>query len=365
MMKLLLLLALIPVALCVDPEVTIEDTNPLSSRTPGGVREIIINKNKDAYLTCVVHNKQPDAKVEWKFVGNFISYTISIGQDSKDPFRYQVDQPSAISWRLKVQNVQVGATEARYICQVLIGDKKYARDERTIRVVDIPKILDLLTDSDMTIEEGNPLSLRCNATGVPFPKVKWERLAGGLLPSGGSEHADFVMDMGIATPAHRGAYKCSAQNEAGMDTRIVGITIVFRPRVQVQQRIVAQAKGYRTDLMCTAEGYPTPAESEFVWSKGGAPLTGSNYKVTYIQGASNRVFSKLTIYNVQIADYGHYTCVASNNKGDSKPPGQIELQQTDTPTPDSTGQIRSGAGVLTVSLTTILMLLLVCLLQRL
>ncbi|XP_033757855.1 protein amalgam-like [Pecten maximus] len=362
-MRILLLLVVLPAVFCVDPEVIIKDTNPGTKMLPGGTKQIVINKNKDAYLTCVVHNKQADTEVEWRLVSQGFSFTISVGQDSKDPFRYQVDQPSAISWRLKVQNVQVWASDSRYVCQVLIGDKKYAKDERTIRVVDPPKILDLLTDSDMTVEEGNPLALRCNATGVPFPKVKWQRLAGGLLPSGGAEHADFTMNMGIATPSHRGAYKCSAQNDAGKDERIVVINIIFKPRVQQRHRIVSQAVGYRTDLECTAAGYPIPEESQFIWTKLGKPVTGSNYKVTYIQGASNNVFSKLTIFNVQLSDFGLYSCTASNVKGDSVP-AQIELKQSNTPTPDSTGQIRSGAGVLSFSLTTILTLLLVCLLQK-
>ncbi|OWF43750.1 protein amalgam-like [Mizuhopecten yessoensis] len=361
-MKLLLLFVVLPVALCVDPEVLIQDTRPPTKRTPGGVNQIVINKSEDAYLTCVVHNKDADTKVEWRYWSPKFSFTISTGQDSKDPFHYQVDQPSAISWRLKIQNVEVWAN-ARYFCQVLIGDKKYAKDERTLRVVDPPKILDLLTDSDMTIEEGTLFSLRCNATGEPFPKVKWERLAGGLLPSGGAEHADFTMNMGVATPSHRGAYKCTAENEAGKDTRIVAVRIVFKPRVEQRHRVVSQAVGYRTDLECTAAGYPIPEESQFIWTKLGKPVTGGNYKVIYIQGASDRVFTKLTIYNVQLSDYGLYSCMASNIKGDSTP-AQIELKQSNSPTPDSTGQIRSGAGVLSVSLTTIFTLLLVCLLQR-
>ncbi|XP_069115476.1 protein amalgam-like [Argopecten irradians] len=360
----LLLLVVIPVALCVDPEVIIQETNPPTRTTPGGAKHIVIKKNNDAYLTCVVHNKPADTEVEWRLVIPGFSFTISVGQDSKDPFRYQVDQPSAISWRLKVMNVQTWATDSSYVCQVLIGDKKYAKENRTITVVDPPKILDLLTDSDMTVEEGNPLSLRCNATGVPFPKVKWERLAGGLLPSGGAEHADFVMNMGLATPNHRGAYKCSAQNDAGKDTRIVVINIVFKPRVEQKHRVVSQAVGYRTDLECTAAAYPIPKESEFIWTKLGKPVTGSNYKVTYIEGASDRVFSKLTIFNVQLSDYGLYSCTASNSKGSSTP-AQIELKQSNTPTPDSTGQIRSGAGVVSVSLiSTVITVLFVCLIQK-
>jgi hypothetical protein len=58
---------------------------------------------------------------------------ISSATDSSDPYKYQLDHPSSISWRLKVQNVQV-TDEGTYVCQVQIGMQKYAESIRTIRV---------------------------------------------------------------------------------------------------------------------------------------------------------------------------------------------------------------------------------------
>jgi len=50
-----------------------------------------------------------------------------------------------------------------------------------------------------------------------------------------------------------------------------------------------------------------------------------SYKVTFIEGAMSRVISKLTIFNVQNDDYGHYKCLASNSEGDGS--AEIELMR--------------------------------------
>jgi hypothetical protein len=55
-------------------------------------------------------------------------------------------------------------------------------------LAEIPQIADLETSSDVSKSEGESLTLRCNAYGRPNPKVKWTRMAGELLPSGGREH---------------------------------------------------------------------------------------------------------------------------------------------------------------------------------
>jgi Immunoglobulin domain len=37
------------------------------------------------------------------------------------------------------------------------------------------EIIDELSSNDVTVQEGNNVSLRCNATGVPTPQITWHR----------------------------------------------------------------------------------------------------------------------------------------------------------------------------------------------
>ncbi|KAK3083129.1 hypothetical protein FSP39_014724 [Pinctada imbricata] len=326
---------------------------------------MVVVKSSDAYLTCVVHNKQQDRNVEWigmvdDPLGIVPAIPISVGAESKDPYKYQMDVPSALAWRLKVQNIQT-SDEMRFRCQVLIGNQKYAFDERVIRVTTAPQIDDLRTSSDISVTVGDPVELRCNATGRPFPIVKWEKLAGGLLPTGGREHRDYVLDLGTARPEHRGQYKCTAENEQGKAQRLVSLTVKFAPVGQPFERTPEQAIGYKKDLLCVFEAYPIPTKEQVQWYKNGNVITtGGNFETTYIEGASDRITMRLTINRVQQENYGYYECLASNSEGSGKT--NIELKPSSVPTPDLTGRI-SGAGMLTFSLTTVLMLLGVCFLH--
>ena len=50
-----------------------------------------------------------------------------------------------------------------------------------------PKIVDLKTSSDTSIDVGEELILTCGAIGRPEPQIKWTRMAGADLPNGGKE----------------------------------------------------------------------------------------------------------------------------------------------------------------------------------
>jgi len=50
-----------------------------------------------------------------------------------------------------------------------------------------PQIVDIFTSSDTTQKEGDPLTLRCNASGIPTPLITWQMSGGGVLPTGGRE----------------------------------------------------------------------------------------------------------------------------------------------------------------------------------
>ena len=47
-----------------------------------------------------------------------------------------------------------------------------------------PYLLPDSTSSDMTVTQGEDLTLRCNGTGLPKPVIEWTRLGNALLPIG-------------------------------------------------------------------------------------------------------------------------------------------------------------------------------------
>lgn len=361
MKSLLIFISFVAFAQAIDPNVTIIDEAPAMVIGVGGRKEMIATKDNDIFMTCVVHNKPVNKKVEWRAIApDNTNILISEDQDSKDAYRYQIDQPSAISWRVKIQNIQIN-DEMRYICQVEIGQQKYAMEERYIRVTENPQIMDLLTSSNQVVEEGDPVQLTCNCTGWPLPNVKWTKVAGGLLPTGGQEFAGYVLNLGVARFDFRGLYKCTCENYVGKDQRIIELSVIFKPRINVQESNPKQAYGYRKQLECVIDAYPLPTEQQVTWTLSGLPVNQNRMRIKYIEGAMNRVSTKLTIYSVRPNDIGTYTCEARNNKGSTQ--ANIQLSQSSVPTPDNTGEIISGGVSLSISLTTILMLVTVCLLH--
>lgn len=356
------IISLIVCALAIDPNVTIIDEAPKMVIGVGGRKEMIATKDKDVFMTCVVHNKPADKKIEWRGIApDNTNILISEDQDSKDAYRYQIDQPSAISWRVKIQNIQI-ADEMRYMCQVEIGQQKYATEERYIRVTEKPQIKDLETSSNQLVEEGDPVFLTCDCSGWPTPNIKWSKVAGGLLPTGGQEHAGKLLNLGYSKADYRGYYKCTCQNMVGYDQRIVNLGVIFKPTIKVMEMEPAQAYGYRKQLECVIEAYPVPTEEQVTWTHNSVPINPSRMTIKYIEGAMNRVTTKLTIYNVQPNDLGLYTCESRNIKGSTQ--ANINLKYSSQPTPDITGEIiSSGGSLLSLSVVTVLMFVTVCFLH--
>ncbi|XP_048247837.1 protein amalgam-like [Haliotis rufescens] len=345
-----------------DPIVTIPNSTPDVDPVDGYIK---CPKDEDAFLICAVTNKPIDSDVKWvmQAVGDSVLTPISTDLNSEDPFKYSLEKPSPTAWRLKVQNVQV-TDEGRYTCRVQTGSQIYVQAVADIKVTEVPRISDLSTSSDTTVKEGDKVMLRCNATGRPFPTVAWSRMAGELLPTGGQELQDNILNIPSAKAEHAGIYKCTAKNFAGQDNRNIYLQVKFKPRVTVESPRVGQAPGYYKSLICIVKGYPVPTTEQVSWSHSVSPIySAGRFEITNIPGAYNRITSILTIKGVQPSDYGNFRCAATNEQGDGE--AAIELYASDQPTPDRTGQINSRSSALVISATTLLMLLSTCLLHRL
>ncbi|XP_041372992.1 protein amalgam-like [Gigantopelta aegis] len=351
--------------LCDDPIVQIMSTSPLRDPLDDIMKS---QKDRDSFMTCSVTNLPKDSEVKWMAQvgdsdGNKYLVPISSDLSSEDPYKYSLEKPSPTAWRLKIQNVQV-SDEGTYICRVQTGPQNYVTDTVQMRIIESPQIADLQTSSDTTVKEGDHISLSCNASGRPFPLVWWSRMAGELLPTGGQELQEYILDILSVRPQHSGIYKCSAKNLAGYDSRNIHLKVKFAPRVTKQSPQVSQAIGYYKDLICYVSAFPVPSIDQVTWVHETTPVyEGSRFSIRNIPGAWNRIMSILTIRGVQESDYGTYTCSAANQQGDGKT--SINLMRSDIPTTDRTGQIRSGSSVVLMSVTTVVMILTTCLLHSL
>lgn len=352
----------ISVVLCDDPRIYITGTDPPEHPI---YNMIIQEKDKDVQLTCVVENQREGYDVMWTVLGssaNASTTQVATATRSHDAFRWAIDQPSTTAWRLRIQNVQV-ADEGRYTCKVQVTSQNYIEESKYVRVVQVPRISDLDTSSDMTKSFDMDAELKCYASGRPEPLVKWTRMAGELLPGGGTEFQGNVLSISQVKSDHAGIYKCTASNSAGVDQREIRLSVLFPPELSTGTKVVKQKIGYVKELVCDIKAYPPSTPEQITWTHEGRPLESKGrIEIRNIPGASNRITSIVTFYGVQESDYGSYTCSAINDKGSQAI--SMSLLESNVATPDRSNSIRSAATLVSFQLTTFIMLLSVCVLHR-
>ncbi|XP_031431207.1 LOW QUALITY PROTEIN: hemicentin-1 [Clupea harengus] len=166
--------------------------------------------------------------------------------------------------------------------------------------------------------EGTPISLPCNANGVPKPDITWSK-RGELLDL--SSSAFSLREDGslhITSPGgnESGEFLCTATNAAGYASRKVQLTVYVRPRLNggdgAGQHVsggpleVTVIVGSDTTLPCEVQSVPPPVIS---WSRDRQLISPHSPRHTQLPSGS------LKILDTRVADSGLYVCVASNIAG--------------------------------------------------
>ncbi|XP_045209942.2 protein amalgam-like [Mercenaria mercenaria] len=350
-----ILLIPVQIVLSADPTVYLKQTFPYTTKVDG-YPTLVVEKDKDAYLACVVDKKPKGMPVQW-MVQNYKTNTtipISTDTDTKNSFKYQLDKPATNNWRLKIQNVQP-SDEALYICRVqLHGRFQMDNISRMVKVIQKPQIIDIYTTSDTTREEGQRMEFKCAASGIPKPLIKWELAGGGILPTGGREYVAPSLSIDSVNRNHKGHYKCVAENIAGRDVRRIALNVEFAPKLVAKEPDVYQAVGYSREIKCEVSGNPPPTAKQIMWNKDGVPLDNKDKYTFETYFGSNYVLMKLIIHDIDSSDYGRYRCYAENSEGNGE--NFVTLSESEdfvSDRPSSTG----SSSFLAFSITTIVMLL--------
>uniref|UniRef100_F1KPK8 Hemicentin-2 n=1 Tax=Ascaris suum TaxID=6253 RepID=F1KPK8_ASCSU len=163
---------------------------------------------------------------------------------------------------------------------------------------------------------GQTLTLLCDASGKPFPKLAWYINSTLVTQSSGSlilgEGGRYIQINNISL-MDRGTYRCIASNVAGRDELLYTVAIVQAPTIAnggTQQVI----EGEVAKINCNAYGEPTPVVT---WQRNGVRVeTG----VRYI--AEDTI---LTVIETRSSDSGIYVCVATNEAGTTQQAFTLEV----------------------------------------
>uniref|UniRef100_A0A1A9VWV6 Basement membrane-specific heparan sulfate proteoglycan core protein n=1 Tax=Glossina austeni TaxID=7395 RepID=A0A1A9VWV6_GLOAU len=169
----------------------------------------------------------------------------------------------------------------------------------------VPPSVKRLPEENLIIQ-GHDFSITCEASGTPYPSIKWTKVHESLGDN--VQQTGSVLRIMNARPDNRGVYLCIAENSAGHDqaSTVVDIEPREHPTVDVEpktpQTITA---GGQAMLYCTANGIPEPRVQ---WRRvDGQPLS-SRHQIQNEPGY-------IIVNDITLTDAGDYECVAENEVG--------------------------------------------------
>ncbi|XP_031715320.1 hemicentin-1 isoform X1 [Anarrhichthys ocellatus] len=202
----------------------------------------------------------------------------------------------------------------RYTCIV----SNSAGEERKNFDLDIlvpPSIVAEGTVVDTKVKEKHNITLTCEASGNPSPEIKWLKDGQLLVPDRRHQvlsHGRFLQISG-AQVADTGRYSCLASNSAGHRNRHFNLNVLVSPTIagsgpDGSAEEVTVTLSNPTSLVCEVQSYP-PAL--ITWLKNGTPFESSRH-IRVLPGGRT-----LQIINAKEEDAGRYTCVATNEAGET------------------------------------------------
>ncbi|XP_032884067.1 hemicentin-1 isoform X2 [Amblyraja radiata] len=168
---------------------------------------------------------------------------------------------------------------------------------------------------DVKIKENRSITLTCEVSGNPVPQIRW--LKDGELLTDDLQHqilsSGRFLQIGMARVSDTGRYTCIASNTAGDKNKNFNLNVLVSPKIlgvdsEGTPEDVTVILNNPTSLVCEAQSYP-PAI--ITWLKDGAPFE-SNKNVHILPGGRT-----LQILNAQEKDAGRYTCIATNEAGET------------------------------------------------
>ncbi|XP_029473326.1 LOW QUALITY PROTEIN: hemicentin-1 [Rhinatrema bivittatum] len=211
---------------------------------------------------------------------------------------------------LHLKNIQVSDT-GRYLCiAVNVAGQTDRKYDLTVRVP--PSILgDLGGPENISVVERNPVTLTCEASGIPLPSITWLKEGRPIGPSSSVRILSGGRTLRLMQAAvnDAGSYACVVINSAGEERKHFELFVLVPPSILGENRLedVKVKERSSVTLSCEVTGNPVP---QITWLKDGQPLAEDREHQIVSSGRY------LQISSAQVSDTGRYTCIASNTAGD-------------------------------------------------
>ncbi|KAM5331532.1 hemicentin-2 [Glossophaga mutica] len=271
----------------------------------GPPTQVSVVQDGEATLECNVTGKPPP-RVTWERDGQ------PVGAEPGLQLQNQ-------GWSLHVDRAQA-AHAGRYSC---VAENVAGRAERrfALSVLVPPEFVgDSGPLTNVTAVLHSPLTLLCEAAGVPPPGVRWFR---GEEPFGPGEDTylmagGWMLKMTRIQEQDSGLYSCLASNMAGEVRRNFSVEVLAPPSIENEdlEEAIKVPEGQTARLTCNATGHPQP---KVTWFKDGRPLAGGDIHYISPDGAL------LQVVQANLSSAGHYTCIAANAVGEKTKHFQLSV----------------------------------------
>ncbi|CAL4100234.1 unnamed protein product, partial [Meganyctiphanes norvegica] len=270
---------------------------------------------RDVILPCAVDNLK-GYKVAWIFVETQTILTIHHTIITKNP-RFTLARNDHKHWYLKISDVKP-KDRGSYMCQVNSDPMMSQTGYLDVQVP--PDIIDEETSSEVVVQEGHDVTLRCRARGSPKPIISWKREDGGTIHLSNGINLKVtdseVLHIPKVSRLHMGAYLCIASNNVppSVSKRIM-LQVQFAPVLWIPNQLLGIPQGSDVTLECHTEAFP---RSVNYWTDANNSMILSSGRFDAIVAENGyRAYMRLKIQSVQKSDYGTYGCTAKNSYGES------------------------------------------------
>ncbi|XP_058491292.1 hemicentin-1 [Solea solea] len=164
---------------------------------------------------------------------------------------------------------------------------------------------------NLTVTLKQPLTLGCDAFGIPSPTITWTK-DGHPVKSPGVylQNANRLLRIYRVQPDHSGQFACTAENSAGEARREYNIVVQAPPVISGTSRLqeLTVVLSQEVEFQCRVSGQPPPRVE---WSRDGEVLSRiGDPHVEFLEDGQ-----VLRVKSVRLRDQGLYQCLASNDAG--------------------------------------------------
>lgn len=208
--------------------------------------------------------------------------------------------------------------QGKYTCEASNNVGRPASHSIDLKVVAVPYFK---TEPEIqTAAEDETVEFRCEATGVPEPKIEWIHNGKPISQAPANPRRRVSGSRIIIerlTKKDTGNYGCNATNSLGYVYKDVYVNVLaLEPEITQPPMNEATVDGTTVKMTCRVFGAPKPTVT---WRYGQQPLTGGRFK---IQNTGD-----LEITDVNNGDAGAYTCHAVNKFGTAEASANLVVKE--------------------------------------